>query len=40
MAISSEEHSTVNSKDIWQAEEVPESNVQILDEVDKRPQPE
>ncbi|CAF0826281.1 unnamed protein product [Rotaria sordida] len=32
--------STVNSKDIWQIDEVPDNNIQIQDQVDKRPQPE
>ncbi|CAF3442966.1 unnamed protein product [Rotaria sp. Silwood1] len=32
--------STVNSKDIWQIDEVPDNNVQLQDQVDKRPQPE
>ncbi|CAF3017299.1 unnamed protein product [Rotaria sp. Silwood2] len=31
---------TVNSKDIWQIDEVPDNSVRIQDEVDKRPQPE
>ncbi|CAF1226366.1 unnamed protein product [Adineta steineri] len=32
--------STVNSKDIWQIDEVPNNNVKTHDEVDQRPQPE
>jgi hypothetical protein len=32
--------STVNSKDIWHIDEVPDSEMKTQDEVDKRPQPE
>ncbi|CAF5046068.1 unnamed protein product [Rotaria magnacalcarata] len=35
-----QEPSNVKSKDIWQIDEVPDSNVKVADEVDKRPQPE
>ena len=28
------------SKDIWHIDEVPDNNVKIADDVDKRPQPE
>jgi pSer/pThr/pTyr-binding forkhead associated (FHA) protein len=35
-----QEPSTINSKDIWQIDEVPDNNVNIPDQVDKRPQPE
>jgi len=28
------------SKDIWSIDEVPTNNIQVTDEVDKRPQPE
>lgn len=35
-----EEPPTINSKDIWHVDEVPDSGTKIADQMDRRPQPE